>query len=118
MEARETAVKIAAILDKKKALDVKVLDIHELTTLGDYFVICNGTSSTHIKALADEMEFQMKQEGILPNHSEGYTSASWILLDYGNVIVHVFTPDAKDFYSLERLWSDAPEVALPSGEEA
>ena len=64
------------------------------------------------------MEFQLKQEGITPNHSEGYASASWILLDYGSVIVHVFTPDAKDFYSLERLWSDAPEVALTDGGEA
>ncbi len=118
MESRELAVKIAAVLDKKKAMNLKVLDIRELTTLGDYFVICNGTSSTHIKALADEAEFQLKQEGVMPNHSEGYASASWILLDYGSVIVHVFTPDAKDFYSLERLWSDAPEVALQGGGEA
>ncbi len=118
MESKELAVKIAAVLDRKKAMNLKILNIQELTTLGDYFVICNGTSSTHIKALADEVEFQMKQEGVLPNHSEGYASASWILLDYGSVIVHVFTPDAKDFYSLERLWSDAPEVAIPKNEQA
>ena len=99
-----TPAQIAAIaakaLDDKKARDVKVLKTTEQTVLADYFVICNGSSSTHIKALVDERE--------------GYRDGTWVLLDYGCVTVHVFFAEAREFYSLERLWSDSEVVDISS----
>ena len=91
MTSLELAQKAAAILDNKKADELKVLGIRELSVLADYFVLATGTSSTHVKALADELEFQLKETGIMPDHVEGYRSNSWILLDYGHVVIHVFT---------------------------
>lgn len=107
---REKAVQIAKILDDKKAEDVKILEIGHLTSIGDYFVICKGTSNTHIKALCGEVEEKMKEIGVVPLHSEGYVSANWILMDYGSVIVHIFSKESHDFYDLERLWGDAVKI--------
>ena len=112
MESKELALQAVRLLDAKKAVDVHLIDIREISTLGDYFVIATGTSSTHVKALADELEAKLQEAGISPGHVEGYRSNSWILLDYGEVIVHVFTPDSRAFYDLDRLWQDGVQVDL------
>lgn len=111
-ESLELAKKIAKILDDRKANDLKVIKIEELTVIADYFVIATGTSTTHVRSLSDEIEFKLKQEGIMPLSVEGYDSSSWILTDYGSVVVHVFLEEARGFYALERLWGDAPKVEL------
>jgi ribosome-associated protein len=109
-----TAAQIAAIaakaLDEKKARDIKVLKTTEHTVLADYFVICNGTSSTHIKALVDEVDKELSEAGEPPIRREGMRSDIWVLMDFGCVIVHVFTDEARKFYNLERLWSDAQVI--------
>ena len=113
MESLQLATGIAQVLDKKKAETVKVLKVRDLTVLTDYFVIASGTSTTHVKSLAEEVEFQLAQQGVKPLRTEGYDSKSWILLDYGTVIVHVFYPEARGFYDLEHLWADAEEIDVP-----
>lgn len=108
-------VKIAAkALSDKKGKDIKVLRTGDITTLCDYFVICTGTSSTHIKALTDEIDKAMSEAGEPPLRREGYRGGNWVLLDFGCVVAHVFTEEAREFYKLERLWSDAEEVELSS----
>ena len=109
-----TPAEIAAIaakaLENKKARDVKVLKTAEQTVLADYFVICNGTSSTHIKALVDEVDKELSEAGEPPIRRESLRSDIWVLMDFGCVIVHVFTDEARKFYNLERLWSDSEEI--------
>lgn len=112
MQALDLAKEAARLLDGKKAVDIKVLQIRELSTLGDYFVVASGTSTTQVRAMADELEFKLKELGEMPKRVEGYQSSAWIVLDYYDVIVHLFTEEMRQFYSLERLWSDAPEVKL------
>ena len=104
----------AKALDAKKAVDIKVLKTAEQTVLADYFVICNGTSSTHIKALVNEVDRQLSEAGEPPVRREGLRSDIWVLMDFGSVIVHVFTDEARKFYNLERLWSDSEEVDVSS----
>lgn len=117
MESLQLATAIAKVLDKKKASDVKVLKVRDLTVLTDYFVIATGTSSTHVKSLAEEVEFQLDQQGTKPLRTEGYDSKNWILLDFGTVIVHVFYPEARSFYDLEHLWADAEPVDVQFEED-
>ena len=107
-----TAIAYRALEDKK-AKDVKILKTAEHTILADYFVICNGSSSTHIKALVDEVDRQLSEAGEPPIRREGLRSDIWVLMDFGSVIVHIFTEEARKFYNLERLWSDA-EAVTPS----
>ena len=106
----EIAVKA---LDSKKAINIEVKKVDAVTVLADYFVIANGTSNTHVRALADEVEFKLKEAGFEPRGIEG-VSADWILLDYGDVIIHVFLPDAREHYNLEKLWLDAETVDIGS----
>lgn len=106
-ELVKTAVKL---LDDKKATDINVLDIGELTSLGDYFVIASGGSTTQVKSLAGELEDKLSAAGMEPRRVEGESSAMWVLMDYGDVIIHIFYKETRDFYCLERLWADAPEV--------
>ena len=104
-------------LDNKKGLDVSALEVGSQTILADYFVLATGTSNTHVRALADEVEFQLKEQlGVEPNHIEGAAGNAWTLLDYGSVVVNVFTSQARDFYKLERLWNGA-EVITPDSED-
>jgi len=117
MESLQLATAIAKVLDKKKASDVKVLKVRDLTVLADYFVIATGTSSTHVKSLAEEVEFQLGEREVKPLRTEGYDSKNWILLDYGTVIVHVFYPEARSFYDLEHLWADAEPVDVKFEED-
>lgn len=98
--------------DDKKARDVTAMRVYEQTTLADYFVVMTGTSSTHIRALCDEIEFRLKNEmGVFAHHIEGVTS-NWILMDYSSVVINIFLSDARELYALERLWSDAKNVDL------
>ena len=111
----EQIAKVAAkALDDKQAVDIKILKTAEQTVLADYFVICNGTSSTHIKTLVNEVDKQLSEAGEPPVRREGLRSDIWVLLDFGSVIVHIFTEDARKFYNLERLWSDSEEVSPSS----
>lgn len=106
MDSNVIAQKISEILADKKAKDIKTIDIREVTVIADYFVICSGTSTTHIKTLADEVEEKMKEMNVELLRKEGYNSARWILLDFNSVVVHVFHEEDREFYNLERLWSD------------
>ncbi|MGN1410025.1 MAG: ribosome silencing factor [Eubacteriales bacterium] len=100
---------IVSILDSKKAKNIKMLHVEKQTVIADYFVICTGNSRTQIRALADELEFKLAPYGIAPNHTEGADSGIWLLQDYSSVIVHIFTPDGRDFYNLEKLYQDTTE---------
>lgn len=112
MTQKETIEKIVKALDSKKAQNIKVVKISDLTILADYFVIANGNSTTQTKSLADEVDFKLSKEGIKPTRTEGYSSASWIVLDYSDIIVHVFCKDTREYYQLERLWADGEEVDI------
>lgn len=109
LELAENAVKV---LDAKKAQALKLIGIRDISILADYFVLATGTSSTHVRSLADEVEFRLKELGVEPEHTEGYRSNSWVLQDYGSVVVHVFTEDSRSFYDLDRLWKDGEQVDL------
>ena len=106
METDVLLEKIVEVLESKKAKDIKVINITEISIMADYFVICSGTTTTHIHSLADELEFKMDELGVSLHHKEGYNSARWILMDYGDVIVHIFHEEDREFYNLERLWAD------------
>lgn len=110
MEVNEMYDLIINTLEDKKAKDVKAIDIHNLTIIANYFIICSGTSTTHIKTLADEVEFRLKEKGIRPLRREGYNSARWILLYYGDIVVHIFHEEDREFYNLEHLWQDGRPV--------
>ena len=116
MTPKELAILAAKALDEKKGKEISAIEITDITTLADYFVIATGTSSTHVRSLADEVEEKLKAEEALQPRVEGYRSNSWILLDYGNVVVHVFTQEARDFYDLDRLWADGAKVDWQSEE--
>jgi ribosome-associated protein len=107
----KTALSSRAAADKK-ALDIVVLDMHEASSITDYFLICSGGSSRQVQAIADAIEEQMRRLGVASLGFEGYREARWILMDYGDVIVHVFAQDTRDFYDLERLWANAPKIDL------
>ena len=111
-DSKALAIEIAKVLDKKKAMNLRVIKVEDLTVLTDYFVIATGTATTHVASLADEVDYVLGQQGVQPYSTEGHDSKNWILLDYGNVIVHVFVPGARDFYDLEHLWADGEQLDL------
>ncbi len=108
----QTLKAIVKALDEKKAVDIKVLKIDDITSLCDRFVICNGTSSTHVKTLADECEVASDKLGVSLRGREGMDAGSWILLDYGDIIVHIYNKDTRNFYNLEKLWKDGTELDI------
>ena len=112
LTAKEVALQVTKALDEKKGMNIKLLKIDQISTLAEYFLICTGTSNTHVKTLCDYAEYAMEQmeEPLLGR--EGHRGNSWELLDYGAVVVHVFTEEARQFYNLERLWADAEAVDL------
>ncbi|MBR4949560.1 MAG: ribosome silencing factor [Clostridia bacterium] len=99
-------------LEEVKGEDIKVIKIDELTVLADYFIIATGNSTTQIKALADRVDQQLSLKGIEPYHREGFSSGSWILLDYNSVVIHIFHPETRDFYNLEKLWNDGEVINI------
>lgn len=100
---------VEALVDKKGS-EIIVLDVHNLTLIADYFVIATGKSATQLQALARHLEEKLEENGILPLRMEGFQEAQWILLDYGQVVVHLFLPEQREYYNLERLWGDANVV--------
>jgi ribosome-associated protein len=109
----ETAVAVAAFAADRKALDVVQLDLRGIIGYTDYFVICTGRTDRQARAIHDAIHFGMKTEhGLLPRRVEGTTEANWILMDYLDVIVHIFTPDTREYYRLEQLWGEAPALAV------
>ena len=107
MQPKELAKAIAKILSNKIATDIRVLEVTDLTVLADFFIIATGNSNTHLKTLCDEVEYVLKKQDLLPRQVE--RSENWMLLDYGAVVVHLLLQDAREFYSIERLWSDAKQ---------
>lgn len=103
----ETAYKA---IDDKKGKNITVLNIGKLTTIADYFIIATGTSTTHVKAMADEVEEKIRELDFCLGHREGYNSGRWILLDYKDVVIHIFHEEDRSFYNIERLWGDAPRI--------
>ena len=112
MESYELAVLLARALDSKKGGEIKVLKTEGLTTLADYFVICTATSNTQVKAMSDACEKAAEANGENAHHIEGHRGGAWLLMDFSSVVVHVFTDEARKFYDLERLWSDAEEIDI------
>ena len=112
IESKDLAREIARVLDEKKAIDIVAIETEEVTVVSDFFVIASGTSNTHTKALADDVEYEIKKRlDIAPEHIEG-RATGWILLDYGTVLVHVFDKESREYYNLERLWTDAAVLDL------
>ena len=112
LEPKEIAVAVTKALDEKKGMDIKLLKIDRVSSLADYFLICTGTSNTHVKTLCDYAEYTLEQLGETMLGREGHRGNSWELLDYGTIVIHVFTTEAREFYALERLWADAETIDL------
>lgn len=108
MNSKDLASRLAYLTLTKKAADIKILDLRNLTSITDYFVICTGNSDTQVKAIADAVIDGSKKIGERPWHKEGFTQRSWVLLDYVDVVVHIFLHDTRNFYGIEKLWGDAP----------
>ena len=112
LSAKEVALEVTRALDAKKGIDIWLLRIEKVSSLADYFLICTGSSNTHVKTLCDYAEYTMEQLGEPMLGREGHRGNAWELLDFGSVVVHVFTEEARKFYDLERLWADAEQVDL------
>ncbi|HUI27449.1 MAG TPA: ribosome silencing factor [Candidatus Kryptonia bacterium] len=112
-DARETALLCVRFALEKKAYDVALLEVSELTSLADYFLVCTGRSDTQVQAIAQGIEENLRRLGIRLLAVEGVSRGQWVLMDFGDVIVHIFFEPVREFYDLERLWSQAPRVTLP-----
>ncbi len=112
METKALSLEVFNALEDKKAVDIKVLDVRHLTSIADYFVIATGTSSKHVSSLAEAVEEDLDKISVHPSHKEGHRSGEWVLIDYLDVIVHVFTEEKREFYKLEKMWKDAEVVQV------
>ncbi len=112
MNSNEAAKVIYKALEDKKGLDIKIIDIKEISVLADYLIITGGTNKNQVQTLADNVQEQMAKQNLHTKHVEGYHSANWILLDYGDIIVHIFNQEDRLFYDLERLWKDGKDVPV------
>ena len=110
-ESRKMALMAVEALEDKKGADIKILDISEVSILADYFIIANGSNRNQVQAMSDSVEEVLGRAGYEPKQIEGYQTAGWILLDYKDIIVHVFSPEDRDFYDLERVWRDGKEIS-------
>ncbi len=108
METKILANKIAASASDKKAKDILLLNMEGLSPVTDYYVICSAGNTTQVRTIADNIEDKLAEEGVFVNHKEGYQDSRWVLLDYGDVVAHIFLEEERDFYNLEHLWADAP----------
>ncbi len=119
MEDLAIARACAELADDKKAENIRILDLRGLSPVIDYFVLCSALSSPQLRAVRDHIEDEMKEKyGERPLYKDGNYESQWIIIDYGNVMVHVLTPEKREYYALEELWGDAPEVALKADEPA
>ena len=114
MESSEIAKIAVKSMEDKKAEDIRVIDISGISSIGDYFIIANGTNISQVHAIADEVEDKLGRAGAAPGKIEGYSNANWVLMDYGDVIIHIFDKDNRLFYSLERIWKDGKDVDIES----
>lgn len=115
IHSKELALKIAAILDKKGALDIQILEVSHLTSITDYFVIATGRNVQAVRTLAEDVEDQLAEENLQPRRKEGMNESRWVVLDYAHVILHVFHPEERNYYNIERLWQDGSnQVAFVS----
>lgn len=116
MSERNESLAMAKIayhaLEEKKAVDIRVIDIRDISVLADYFIIANGTNRNQVQAIADQVEEELHKAGYEPKSNEGYSYANWILLDYRDIVVHVFDQENRLFYDLERIWRDGKEIAF------
>lgn len=108
MDSKDLAHIVTRFIFNKKGADVKIMDLRNLTTIADYFIICSADSDTQVKAIADEVDKQLSEQGIRCFHKEGYNTLNWVLLDYFDIVVHIFKKEARNYYNLEKLWGDAP----------
>lgn len=108
LDNQQLSQKIAELCFNKKGYDVKIIDLRNVALFADYFVICSADSDTQVKAIADEIDERLKEQGIRCWHKEGYKALQWVLLDYVDIVVHIFKKETREYYNLERLWSDAP----------
>jgi len=113
MDIEEAALLAARAASDKKATDIAILDLRQIASFTEYFVICSGANNRQVQAISNEVEDRLRKAGKRLLHIEGYSSAEWILLDYGDFIVHVFSSSSRQFYDLERLWRDAARVNVP-----
>ena len=109
-EAKQTAKLALEALEDKKAMDVRILDITHVSTLADYFMIASGSNRNQVQAMADNVEEVLGKAGVHPKQIEGYQTANWILMDYGDVVIHIFDEENRLFYDLERIWRDGKVV--------
>ncbi|MEI7812988.1 MAG: ribosome silencing factor [Ignavibacteria bacterium] len=112
MESIELAYKVSELIFDKKGYDVKILDLRTISGIADYFVICSADSDTHVRAISDEVDKELRNEGIKAHGKEGLKGLNWALMDYFDVIVHIFKKDVRANYNLEKLWSDAPAIIV------
>ena len=110
--ARRTAQRAARAALDKKAADLTVLDMQRVSSVTDYFLVCSGKSTTHVRTISDAIRQELKADGVRPLHAEGRPESGWVLLDYGDVLVHIFLEDTRAYYALERLWGDAPSIPV------
>ena len=118
METKALATKIAAAASDKKAKDILLLNMEGLSPVTDCYVICSASNTTLVRTIADNIEDKLGEAGVFPNHKEGYQDSRWVLLDYGDVVAHIFLEEERDFYNLEQLWADAPSEAFVESEDA
>jgi ribosome-associated protein len=110
LDAEQLANRIAEIASDRKAIDIRIIDVRGLVSYTDYLVVCSGNTERQTSAIRDAIHKELKDDhGLMPRRAEGASEARWILLDYLDCVVHVFTPDARDFYRLDKLWGDAPQ---------
>jgi ribosome-associated protein len=109
---RDLAVRIAEIIAESPAADTVVLDIHELSSFADYFVICSGENERQLRAIAETITTKLAEDGVRPHRVEGTPASGWVVMDYGDAIVHVFDADQRDYYRLEALWAEAPTLLV------
>lgn len=112
MDAKDRAEKVSQLMLDKKADDVVILDLRELTPISDFFIICSASSDTQVKAISDHIVKEMSKEGEKPWHNEGYKNLSWVLIDFVDIVAHIFLKESRKFYNLEGLWGDAPVIAV------
>lgn len=114
MESKELVNIVVDHIQNKKGFDIKILDLKDLSAMSDYFIICSADANVQVKAIADEIDKKLRKDGIKCYHREGYNSLNWVLLDYFDVVVHVFKKEAREFYNLEKLWGDAKITEIPN----
>lgn len=112
MEAKEMAKLAVAALEDRKAVDVKVIDIENISTLADYFIIASGTNRNQVQAMSEVVEEELEKHDIRPKSIEGYQTANWILMDYGDIVLHIFDEENRLFYDIERIWKDGSPAEL------